>query len=241
MISRSENARGSALFGSPVRLLGGETRDVSRLEFYPPERVVIAVEVEPDAPDVLLKEELALLDARMRSQTEEMTAKIELVRTEAKAEARREWEKEMEDKIAQERAQVVKSCQEFFRDRARYFAGVEAEVVKLALAIAARVLHREAKLDPLLLAGVVRIALEKVEEDSTTVLRVPVSEVETWREVFLATDGSSGSTLQIVGDVRLGAGDCVINTNVGTVELGVDAQLQEIERGFFDLLQRRPA
>ena len=35
----------------------------------------------------------------------------------------------------------------------RYFAGVEAEVVKLALAIAARVLHREAKLDPLLLTG----------------------------------------------------------------------------------------
>jgi flagellar assembly protein FliH len=100
------------------------------------------------------------------------------------------------------------------------------------------VLHREAKLDPLLLAGVVRIALEKVAEDSTTVLRVPVSEFEMWREVFLATGESS---LQIVGDERLGAGDCVINTNVGTVELGVDAQLQEIERGFFDLLQRRPA
>jgi flagellar assembly protein FliH len=33
----------------------------------------------------------------------------------------------------------------------------------------------------------------------------------------------------------------VIDTNVGTVELGVDAQLQEIERGFFDLMQRRPA
>jgi flagellar assembly protein FliH len=238
MISPSENARGSALFGSPMRLLGGEKRGVSRLEFYPPERVVIAVEVEPEAPNDLLKEELALLDARMRSQTEEMTAKIELVRTEAKAEARLEWEKEMEDKIAQERAQVVKSCQEFFRDRARYFAGVEAEVVKLALAIAARVLHREAKLDPLLLAGVVRIALEKVAEDSTTVLRVPVSEVEMWREAFLATHESP---LQIVGDERLGAGDCMINTNVGTVDLGVDTQLQEIERGFFDLLQRRPA
>jgi flagellar assembly protein FliH len=132
----------------------------------------------------------------------------------------------------------VRSCREFFRDRARYFSGVEAEVVKLALAIAARVLHREAKLDPLLLAGVVRIALEKVAEDSTTVLRVPVSEVEMWREAFLT---AAESSLQILGDERLGAGDCVINTNVGTVELGVDAQLQEIERGFFDLMQRRPA
>jgi len=28
---------------------------------------------------------------------------------------------------------------------------------------------------------------------------------------------------------------------VGKVELGVSAQLSEIERGFFDLLQKRPA
>ena len=51
----------------------------------------------------------------------------------------------------EERSVVLKACEEFRRERARYFAGVEAEVVKLALAIAARVLHREAKLDPLLL------------------------------------------------------------------------------------------
>ena len=43
---------------------------------------------------------------------------------------------------------VLKIGEEFRRERSRYFAGVEAEVVKLALAIAARVLHREAKLDP---------------------------------------------------------------------------------------------
>jgi flagellar assembly protein FliH len=237
MISPSESVCRGAVAGSPVRLLSGETRKVSRLEFYP-ERVAIQAEVEHEVPDALLKEEVAVLDARLRSQTEEMTVTIEMVRSEAKAEARREWEMEVEEKIAQERAQVVRTCREFFRDRSRYFSGMEAEVVKLALAIAARVLHREAKLDPLLLAGVVRIALEKVAEDSTTVMKVPVSEVEAWREAFLANQESS---LEIVGDERLRAGDCVINTDVGTVELGVDAQLQEIERGFFDLMQRRPA
>ncbi len=38
------------------------------------------------------------------------------------------------------------------------------------------------------------------------------------------------SLLQIVGDERLSAGECVLETNVGTVELGVSAQLEEIER-----------
>ena len=62
-------------------------------------------------------------------------------------------------------------------------------MVKLALAIAARVLHREAKLDPLLLAGVVRVALEKVAEDSATVLRVPLDAVAMWREIFVGSTG----------------------------------------------------
>lgn len=110
------------------------------------------------------------------------------------------------------------------------------EVVKLALAIAARVLHREAKLDPLLLAAVVRVALEKVAEDSTTVLRVPKEEESRWRDMLVAQP-----SVQVMGDERLAAGDCVLETNVGKVELGVKAQLSEIEKGFFDLLQQRPA
>jgi flagellar assembly protein FliH len=167
-----------------------------------------------------------------------MSADMEMARNEARAEARLEWEQELEDRIVGERRAVLKACEEFVRERSRYFAGVEAEVVKLALAIAARVLHREAKLDPLLLTGVVRVALEKVAEDSVTVLRVPVGATEMWREVFVASPESS---LQVVGDERLAAGECVLDTNVGRVELGVSAQLEEIERGFFDLMQQRPA
>jgi flagellar assembly protein FliH len=163
---------------------------------------------------------------------------MELARYEARAEARLEWEQELEDRIVGERKVVLKACEEFVRERTRYFAGVEAEVVKLALAIAARVLHREAKLDPLLLTGVVRVALEKVAEDSAMVLRVPVGAIEMWRKAFVTSPESS---LQVVGDERLSAGECVLDTSVGRVELGVSAQLEEIERGFFDLMQQRPA
>jgi len=173
----------------------------------------------------------------LQSDAERVAADMEMVRSEARAAARREWELELKERIGEERTGVMKACKDFVEVRARYFAGVEAEIVKLALAIAARVLHREATLDPLLLAGVVRVALEKVADDCATVLRVPVDAVERWREVFLASPESS---VQIVGDERLAAGDCVLDTNVGKVELGVSAQLEEIERGFFDLMQQRP-
>jgi flagellar assembly protein FliH len=243
MISPSENAgaqvtgRGAAV-EIPVRLLSEGRRLVSRLEFHPLERPELVPEVETDGTEVLLKEEVAALDGRLRSQAERMAEGIEMARRETKAEARREWEKEFERGIAEERSSILKICEEFRRERARYFVGVEAEVVKLALAIAARVLHREAKLDPLLLTGVVRVALEKVAEDSTTVLRVPLNEIEMWQRIFAVNPESS---LQIVADENLGSGNCVLDTNVGRVELGVSAQLEEIERGFFDLMQQRPA
>jgi flagellar assembly protein FliH len=244
MISPSETAgaKGSdrgAVAAMPVRLLGGGAREVSRLEFFPLGQPEVMVEkAEVDGAAILLKEEVAALDGRLRSQAEQMSADMEMARNEARAEARVEWEQELEDRVAGERRAVLKVCEEFARERARYFAGVEAEVVKLALAIAGRVLHREVKLDPLLLTGVVRVALEKVAEDSATVLRVPVDVVAMWRQVF---ETSPESSLQITGDERLAGGECVLETNVGRVELGVSAQLEEIERGFFDLIQQRPA
>lgn len=226
----------NAVAGMPARLLGGGERRISRLEFLPLEGPAIEPEIEMDAVEVLPKEEAP--DVQPRSQAELISAEIEIARKGAREEARLEWELECEARVFQERKVVAKICEDFLRERARYFAGVEAEVVKLALAIATRVLHREAKLDPLLLAGVVRVALEKVADDSAAVLRVPVNAIEMWQGVFSA---SSESTVQIVADERLAAGECVLDTNVGRVELGVSAQLEEIERGFFDLMQQRPA
>jgi hypothetical protein len=34
-------------------------------------------------------------------------------------------------------------------------------------------------------------------------------------------------------------GECVLEAHPGSVDLGVRAQLEEIERGFFDLLEQR--
>ena len=46
---------------------------------------------------------------------------------------------------------------EFITVRDHYLAQVEQEVVRLALSIATRILHREVQMDPLLLSGAVRV------------------------------------------------------------------------------------
>src|SRR5208282_6676020 len=68
-----------------------------------------------------------------------------------------------EQHLAEIRESVNAALGEFARDRAQYYQQVETEVVQLTLAIARKILHREAQVDPLLLAGMVRITLEKIE------------------------------------------------------------------------------
>ena len=50
-------------------------------------------------------------------------------------------------------AAIAAAVTEFARQRTDYFRRVESEAVRLALSIARKVLHREAQMDPLLLAG----------------------------------------------------------------------------------------
>jgi len=157
---------------------------------------------------------------------------------EGRGRARTEMEAELSLSAAQERQRLLDSLDRFRGIKDRYFVEVEQEVVRLALAIAARVLHREAQLDPLLLTGVVRVALEKMADRSSVVLRVTGADVAAWEDALHSTEASERP--RVVEDARLERGECVLETKMGTVELGVRVQLEEIEKGFFDLLNHRP-
>ena len=103
----------------------------------------------------------------------------------------------------------------------------------MALHIAARILRREAQIDPLLLAGAVRVALGQLAENTETRIIAPEAELELWTQSLqLAPDCPIKPIL--VGDKSMSRGDCRIESALGSVDLGVRAQLQEIERGFFD-------
>jgi flagellar biosynthesis/type III secretory pathway protein FliH len=152
--------------------------------------------------------------------------------------ARAEVEVEMRAAVAQEQSRMVAAVTEFGAVRERYFQDVEQEVVKLSLAIAGRVLHREAQVDPLLLSGVVRVALDKMQDRSGVVLRVAGADVKIWEEAF--TEIEESERPKVVEDIKMQRGDCRLETKMGTVELGIGVQMEEIEKGFFDLLNHRP-
>lgn len=169
---------------------------------------------------------------------EEMEKRLEQARGEATAEAERRLRKVHDEKLASMFDQIGRAVEQFAEERRSYFARVETELVRLALSIAARILHRESQVDPLLVAALVRIAIEKMRDGSSVVVRVSPRDAAGWRTRLDAKIGESD--VEIVENDQLGPQECVLETRLGSVEFGIEAQLKEIERGFFDLLAHRP-
>ena len=137
----------------------------------------------------------------------------------------------------QRRQQSAKLINQIAQERDRYLHAVEKEVVKLALAVAARILRREAQMDPLLLTGAVRVALGQLSGSTEARVRVPAAELDLWKDA-LALLPNLALRPQVLAREGMLLGDCVIETSLGSVDLGIRSQLGEIERGFFDSAAR---
>ncbi|HEX4007607.1 MAG TPA: FliH/SctL family protein [Acidobacteriaceae bacterium] len=178
------------------------------------------------------------LEAAMAQREKQYALQLEAMRREGQEKGRAAalgeqaaWRRQMEGALAG-------GLEELCARREEYLARVEQEVVRLALAIAERILHREAQMDPLLLAGAVRVALGQLAESTEVRLRVPPEQLEMWVEMLRLMPGLPLRP-EVVGDAGLGAAEAVLEAGLGTVDLGVRGQIAEIERGFFDLLEAR--
>lgn len=130
------------------------------------------------------------------------------------------------DERARQAAQLAEG---FAEERERYFRAADRGVAKLALAAAARILRREAETDPLLLMGAVRAALGQISAATEVRLKVPPAELELWTEAIALLPHLSLKP-KIEAAAEMQAGDCRIETNLGSADLGVRAQLAEMER-----------
>jgi flagellar assembly protein FliH len=175
--------------------------------------------------------------ARPRVQ-EEWETRIVRAREEGRREGESEARRNFEDALLKERAQLANAIMDFGEERKNYFAKVEKEVVELALTIARKVLHRESQIDRLLLAGIVRVSIERLPQGSEVVLRVPDAQTEEWKRYFATAKLPFEPT--VVGDNNVPSGECVISTELGNTVLGLEKQLQEIESGLFDLMAPEP-
>jgi len=168
----------------------------------------------------------------------ELADKIKRERADAAQQAEQKLRQEFELKLQAAHAPLASAVTAFTEQRTEYFARVEAEVVQLALAIAAKILHRESQVDPMLVASLVRMAVEKLREGSSVTVRVGRGNGARWKEYFAGK--SLAARVTVLEDAALTEHDCLLETELGIANFGLDTQLKEVEQGFFDLLALKP-
>jgi flagellar assembly protein FliH len=213
----------------PVDLVKPGGRGVALLEF-----TTVEDESSPSDDSEQRSAEEIISDERAL----QVRVMIDSAREQAHVETRNALGAEYEARLIRERGQLASALSRFMQDRESYFAEAEAQVVRLALAIAAKILHKEVGGDTVQLMHTVHAALNRVTDGSAVTLHVRPEEVEGWRRV-MADAGEVKVRLE--GDSSLAVGDCVLETAIGRVELGIAAQLGEIEQEFLRLLAKTGA
>ena len=221
----------SVELGVPVPITSLQYRDISsrRSKAHP-------VQTETDAEPVEVTSGQKENDPGVSEAL--LIARIERETAEAVNAAEQGLRHEYEQRLAAARAPIAALISGFEVQRSEYYAQVEGEIVQLALSIAAKILHREAQVDPMLLAALVRVAVERMREGSSVVVRVGAGRGESWKQYFAAIP--SMSHVEVVEDEQLSDHDCMLETELGSANFGLDTQLKEVEQGFFDLLALRP-
>lgn len=153
-----------------------------------------------------------------------------------KQEASQAAKNTLEDALAKQRTRIDEALRQFESEKQTYFQQIEAEVIQLSLAIARKVLGQQAASDPLLLAGTVRAALDRLGRTSRLTITVHPATAAKWREAL-----SEYEHLEFAEDDRLSPEECHLNSQVGTTEISLQQQIQEVEHSFFELLAQRPA
>lgn len=107
----------------------------------------------------------------------------------------------------------------------------EPELVRLAMAVAERIVHEQISIDPNVVVENVRSALTRLVSREVVTLRVNPADLETMRQHRDAIVSVSDiEHLRIVEDKRVDQGGVVVETDAGTIDAKISTQLREARR-----------
>jgi vacuolar-type H+-ATPase subunit E/Vma4 len=118
---------------------------------------------------------------------------------------------------------LTRSIQEIANLRARLRREAEADVVQLALAIARRVIRREVAADPDALRGLVLAALEKLQGQEISRVKVHPAHAAVVKAGL--QQAVSGGVVEVLSDSSRELGSVIFETTRGNLDASVETQL----------------
>ncbi|HYK88133.1 MAG TPA: FliH/SctL family protein [Acidobacteriota bacterium] len=209
---QEDSAEGADLSGQPISLQ------------YPPSSVSFKEEAAPEEPGV------PSLDVAQVEKT-------------AYENGFRQGEKAGME-IAEKKVEAIMrrysdTLMELGRLRAELYEQVEGEVVKLALEVAKKIVHREVQADKEIIQTLVRIALSHVAEKTAVTVHLHPTDYNfiLERKAELSQSDHGVREVALLADRSIERGGCLVKTECGDIDARIEEEFREVERGFSEGLK----
>jgi flagellar assembly protein FliH len=195
----------------------------------------------PEGPDPAVVQEWEAKLREMEARLEQWQSQQPQLLREAAQRARQETEQLAQSRLEQEvqpwLLRMAQTIEDLSNTKRRFIEDTEEQVVRLAVAIARRILHREIQVDPEALLGLLRAAVGKSELREVHKILLHPLDRQALTPFLQRMD--LPPRVEIVADNTLERGAVIIESSTGLLDASVTTQLDEVERGFADLMGRR--
>ncbi len=195
-----------------------------------PEPAAPAAPAPPPKPQIDYEARMAELHSQHRR---EMDEAVQRTRAECEARAQALLQNEIEPWLKR----MAKSIEDIATVKQRYLAESEDQLVRLAVAVARRILYREIQVDSEALFGLIHAATSRAElRELNRILLNPKDHQALLPHLERL---QLPPRVEIVPDAALERGALLLESTSGVLDASIQAQLDEVERGFIDLLGRK--
>jgi flagellar assembly protein FliH len=137
--------------------------------------------------------------------------------------------------MAEKKTEIVvkrfaNSLEEVAKLREKLIKAAERDLVELAIEIAKKLVHREVKIDEKIITTLVRVALERLAVKNGITVTVNPLDAKILSEELQDLVGDEGS-VQLKTDEDLRRGDCLVESEYGSIDARISEQFKEIEEG----------
>ena len=205
--------------------------------------------VDPAVQEILDKaEETAnqlLVDARIEADVLVRDARehVEEAYMEAIQDGLEEGEKEARRllgiKLKEDEGKLVRVLDEIYAENKRMHESLEEEIVSLALGVVKKIYHPAEEALGGVFDSLVRNALKQIKLTDNIVVHVGPAEYERFfssGNAVFDLQGGVKAKATVLKDMSFNDGDCVIDTELETVNAGLDSQLRHIQIAFENML-----
>jgi flagellar assembly protein FliH len=138
-----------------------------------------------------------------------------------------------EKKVDAVMRRYAESILELGNTRTLLYAQIEKEVVRLAVEVAKKIVHREIYLDKDIIQTLVRVALGHVSEKSPVTIHLNPVDYGYLLEERANLSQSEGRDVTLLADNSIERGGCLVKTDCGDVDARIEEKFKEVEQAFF--------